>query len=177
MKKASKRKATGRPPSRHLLSNADDWEMMVDFSHGRLVFPKFICVSEQRPDIVMFSKSTRRVILIELTCPAEESIPAKHVEKEARYLDLEEQIKECGWTAQTLPVEAGARGFVARSMNSCLRKLGFTPGQAAKTCKSVSHIVAKCSHTIWLLHTQKVWTKRQLISPDLMSKIPSQERS
>jgi len=169
VKKADKKKpTTGRPPSKHLLSSADDWEMMVDFNHDRLVFPKFICTSDLRPDILIFSKQSRRVILIELTCPGEESIPAKHIEKEARYMQLSEQIQQRGWHAQTFAVEAGARGFVARSMNICLRKLGFNPSQASRTCKSVSLTVAKCSHTIWLLHKQKVWSKRQLLSPDLL---------
>ena len=137
---------------------------MVDFNHDRLAFPKFICTSALRPDILIFSKQSRSVILIELTCPGEESIPAKHIEKEARYLKLMEQIRQREWHVQTFAVEAGARGFVARSMHTCFRKLGFTPRQASRTCKSVSLIVAKCSHTIWLLHKQKDWRKRQLLS-------------
>ena len=163
--KKKKKKPAGQPPNTHLLSRANDWEMMVDFNHDRLVFPKFICSSDERPDVVIFSKQYRRVILIELTCPAEESIPAKHIEKKARYLELVERIRQLGWSAQIFAVEAGARGFVARSMNKCLRELGFTPGQASKTCKTVSFIAAKCSHTIWVLHKQRNWSKRQLLSP------------
>lgn len=166
VKPTEKRKQTTNTQVNHLLSGANDWEMLVDFTHDKLVFPEFICTTSQRPDIVIFSKQNKTVFLIELTCPAEENIVASQIKKAARYLELEELVKQEHWSVQTITIEAGARGFVARSMNKCLRKLGLTPRLAANTCKSVSLIVARCSHTIWMLHNQKIWKRRQLLSPN-----------
>ena len=48
--------------------------MEVDVDQ-QLQFPEAICISTQRPDIVIiYSLKLRKVILVELTCPAEENI-------------------------------------------------------------------------------------------------------
>ena len=139
----------------------------MDFTHNPIVFPEFICSSDQRPDIIIFSKQSHHVILVELTCPAEENIIAAQVRKTARYLDLQELISSStSWTCTLLTIEAGARGFVAKSMHAFLRKTGFTPRQASSACKSISLIVAKCSHTIWLSHKNPHWAKKDLLVLD-----------
>ena len=50
-----------------------DWELMVD-THVRLVIPDDIVKTKQRPDIVLFSRVSRRIIFIELTVPWEEAV-------------------------------------------------------------------------------------------------------
>ena len=153
---------TQRP---HLLSGANDWEILVDFEHQRLTFPPEICATDQRPDIVIWSRNSKTVILIELTCPSEENIEAAQVYKESRYLELCSLASDNGWKTHSLPVEAGARGFVSRSMNVCFRKLGFTYKSASSLCKSVSGVVARCSYRIWLNHKNKNWKKVPLLEP------------
>ena len=64
----------------HLLSGARDWVLLVDYTHDMMVFPEFIFVTTQRPDTVIC-----HVILVELTCPAEEGIAPAQERKEARY--------------------------------------------------------------------------------------------
>ena len=165
---SQKRKKITTFPRKSLLSNANDWELLVDFTDNQMVFPPFICVTAQRPDIVIFSRKLHLVILVELTCPAEENILAAQIRKEARYLDLQELIKTSTrgyWLSHLFTIEAGARGFVANSMRGFLRKIGFSPTQASSTCKEVSLIVAKCSHTIWLSHRNRVWPKTELLTP------------
>jgi hypothetical protein len=58
----------------HLLWSASDWKLLIDFTHQPIVFPPIICPTLQRPDIVIYSTSTKTVIWAELTCPAEENI-------------------------------------------------------------------------------------------------------
>ena len=60
------------PRSRCLLDYADDWQLQVDFEDRRLLFPPNICATSLRPDVVISSASTCNVILLELTCCAEE---------------------------------------------------------------------------------------------------------
>ena len=57
-----------------LLDGASDWEMLVDFERAPIVFPPEIYSTSERPDIIIWSKALRKLILIELTCPAEEGI-------------------------------------------------------------------------------------------------------
>ena len=46
-----------------------------------LVVPGFLVVSTICPDILLFSMSTKKVIIIELTCPCEENMSQRHEEK------------------------------------------------------------------------------------------------
>ena len=77
-----------------MLDYANDWKMLVDFDSARIVFPPIICSTAERPDVVLWSSLTRTVVLLELTCPAEEGIEAAQVRKEERYRHLLTQIND-----------------------------------------------------------------------------------
>ena len=120
---------------------------------------------------MLWSDSLREVIIVELTCPAEEGIEAAAIRKKARYLPLKEAINasktKYPWTARVLTIEAGARGFVANSMHAFLKKIGFTSSQARKVCKYVSEVTARCSYGIWLSRSIPTWnSSRQLVVPN-----------
>ena len=55
-----------------MLSNASDWKIIVDLPGVNFVFPPEIFNTNERPDIVIWSAKLKKVLLIELTCPAEE---------------------------------------------------------------------------------------------------------
>ena len=59
------------------LSGATDWRMLVELGGNKIVYPPEIYSTIQRPDIVIWSKQTKRVMNVELTCPAEEGIQAR----------------------------------------------------------------------------------------------------
>ena len=64
-----------RRPSRKRssqLTGPTDWKIQVDYDRKPTPFPPEIHSTSQRPDIVIWSVSHKRVILIELTCPAED---------------------------------------------------------------------------------------------------------
>ena len=56
--------ATGRR-SRGALASANDWEMRTDLKK-QLKFPEEIAHTSLRPDIVLWSRGTKQVVLIEL---------------------------------------------------------------------------------------------------------------
>ena len=114
-------------PRRGLLDYANDWKIQVDFTNKNVVFPPSICSTDQRPDVVLWSRLSRVVILLELTCPAEEGIPAAEVRKTCRYEDLVRQINEKNtWKAQLFTLEVGARGLVSSKTFHAFRRLGLT---------------------------------------------------
>lgn len=152
-----------------LLSPVNDWEILVDFDHKKALFPVHITSTNQRPDIVIWSNSAKLVLLVELTYPAEEGIVEASFRKQARYLPLKKQIEEekrpYPWKAKIFTIEVGARGFVANSVFSFLRKIGFSSSQARLACKDVSVISARCSYGIWLMRHSKCWnSSRELVS-------------
>ena len=60
-----------------ILHLASDWVIVSDLQNS-YIFPGHIALTSLRPDIVIFSNSLKRVILIELTCPCEENMESWH---------------------------------------------------------------------------------------------------
>lgn len=152
--------------SASVLQGTNDWKLLVDFTANKIVFPPEIYVTTERPDICIFSRSRKIIYLIELTCPAEEGIEPAQIRKEARYAQLVDNINaddKNPWKAVLLTIEAGARGYVAHSMRSFLRKFGFTPGQAKQACKTISSITARCTFEIFQMHESKLWDKHRAL--------------
>ena len=165
-KSSSKKQTTINRRQQHLLLGASDWQFLVDYKFNKLTFPPEIYTTNQRPDIVIFSRSLKLVLIVELTVPAEENLEAAYIRKKARYTELASDINQSTmWSASIHPIEVGARGFVARSMFSFLRKIGFSSNNASSTCKKVSLITARCSHHIWLSRDNKKWKPGPLLVP------------
>ena len=95
--------------SQGLLSVADDWCLLVDYDHKQITFPPNIYGTNERPDAIIWSRMARRVILLELTCCAEEGMTAAQLRKEVRYHALVDNINSSSWRAELLTLEVGAR--------------------------------------------------------------------
>ena len=63
-----------------ILHEAKDWVMEIHVDQ-LLQFPEDNCISTQRPHIVIYSLKLRKVILKELTSPAEDNIEERQSEK------------------------------------------------------------------------------------------------
>ena len=77
VRKGDKLHAGKQQPKLGLLSFANDWSLLIDYDHKQTTFPPNIYPTNQRPDGVLWSRSTRRVVLLELTCCAEEGVTQK----------------------------------------------------------------------------------------------------
>ena len=62
-----------RTPPVGTLHHGSDWDILVDL-HSNNYFPAHITFIQVRPDITIFFRSLRKVILIELTCSCEENM-------------------------------------------------------------------------------------------------------
>ena len=95
------------------------------------------------------SQKKHQVIILELTCPAEEGMSAAKTLKEAKYLPLITDIINTNqWKVSFFTIEVGVRGFVNNSFWKCFLSLGLSRQQATKLCKKVSLVSAKCSYFI-----------------------------
>jgi len=163
---------TSSPRRRCLLDPASDWKILVELDHDRLVFPPEIFATDLRPDIIVWSPSTKHVVLGELTCPAEENITAASTRKEGRYANLVASIrdqKDNPWKVSLFTLEVGARGFVANSVRVCLRQLGASNSEASRVCKALSKIVSRYSYAIYLARSHKKWFKKALLLDTTLS--------
>ena len=132
-----------------LLSKAIDWKLQVDIGE-RLVFPADIAETAQRPDMVITSRSTKTLILVELTVPWEDRIEVSHELKQAKYDDLVTQARQNGWHATCFSIEAGCRGFPAKSVSWMLKTLGIPSTKRKKAIVDVGRMAERSSRWIWL---------------------------
>ena len=106
---------TRRPlVSNDLLRCGNDWVFLFDLETG-LIFPPEIASTTQGTDIIIYSKSKKIVVLIELTCPLEDRISTAHELKKDRFLELLSNCRCNGWTAFHFPVEVD-RGALLRTL-------------------------------------------------------------
>ena len=64
-----------------LLFTANDWVLVYDCPANPLIIPHHIVQTSLRPDIIIFSDTTRQVFILELTVPSEDNIVQRHTDK------------------------------------------------------------------------------------------------
>ena len=70
--------------SKGILHLASDWILLADVK-GDYVLPFQLALTELHPDIVLFSKSSKRVVPLEWTYPCEENMESWHSQKLNKY--------------------------------------------------------------------------------------------
>jgi len=164
VKEGTTPKKQSKKTNHGLLHLAPDWIMLTDLNE-KLIIPSFIVITQLRPDIVLFSKATKTVIILELTCPCEENMEEWHRVKFNKYEPLSEAIKCNGWAVHLFPIEIGARGYCALTLRSCFLRLGLPYKLVRATIKSLSLIAIKASFQIWLSRENKTWTNSKTSTP------------
>ena len=143
------------------LDGASDWKLMVDLDRN-LKFPKEVAETNQRPDMILMSSSTKRIGLIELTVPSEERIEVSGELKKARYAPLQEQGKANGWRVQIWAIEVGCKGFPAASMASFLKDIGLTGSERTQSLKIIGEIAENASRRVWNWSHFAEWGNREV---------------
>ena len=92
-----------------LLHTAPDWVLFSDIE-STLVIPPAKAISQWRPDINLYSTSTKTVIILELTCLYEENMVSWYPTKFGKYNPLCSAIKTNSWSLHFFAVEVRARG-------------------------------------------------------------------
>lgn len=109
--------------SRGLLGTARDWQMRAVMK-TRMQFSTEEASTNKRLDVVIWSPSSRQVIIVELTVPWEERMEDAYERKMGKYQELVADCQERGWRVWCFPVEVGTRGFVGQSLWRALRVIG-----------------------------------------------------
>ena len=154
----------GEPPSRGrpgqnygLLFTANDWILAYDSPQSPLVIPCHIAQTSLRPDIIIYSDSTKQIFILELTVPAEDNVIQRHLDKENKYARLLDDMNINQWTGKVFGIEVGSRGYVAKSFSFALKTLGVKQNIVGKLRKAVSLICLRCSYSIFLSRKNEIW--------------------
>jgi hypothetical protein len=146
-----------RPLNTGLLHEADDWEILADGLSPNYIFPIDIAISGQRPDICIYSRIHRKVIVIELTVPLEDRILASATFKTCKYRNLVSDIASNNWRCDFFTVEVGSRGNDAASLGRCLSALGFARKERQALQRLACDTSRRCSYYIFLKRNDPVW--------------------
>ena len=147
--------------------SASYWVIRADFSDS-FEFPAFIALTTLRPNIVCFSKLTKKVVLIELTCPKEENFNERHNFKTDKYA-LVRKIRDDDWRVDFFAVELGLRSYCSKSVVLCLRSLGLTSKVSNSSAKNLGWTSLKASFVIWLGRNSKEWSNPPKVGFDRTS--------
>ena len=137
VKAGSRLPQTSKKNNCGLLHTAPDWVLLSDLE-STLVIPPTIAISQLRPDVLLYSTSTKTVTILELTCPCEENMESWHATKFRQYDPLFSAIKSNGWSIHFFTVEARAQGYCASTIRSCLMRLGLTRKLVRSSLKTLS---------------------------------------
>ena len=143
-----------------ILTTAKDWLVLADLDK-QLRFPQEIQVKTQlRPAIIIYSKTIKRIIWWELTCPSEERISESHELKLDRYANLQVDCQNAGWSCYNMAIEVGARGVVAESLRSAAISIGIRGRSLKKLVREGGQEALHCSKWIYWLSERKEWDMR-----------------
>ena len=102
------------------LSAAKDWKLTVDVESS-LKIPRDICNTNLRPDIIIVSRKTKQIGIVELTVPNEDRVEVSNEMKRLKYEQIAQEGRLNGWRVRIWVVEVGCRSFQAISMSTLLK--------------------------------------------------------
>ena len=141
------------------LDQAKDWKLEVDLDR-QLKIPEDIISTRLRPDMIMYSRSSKQIAIAELTVPIEERVEISNELKRSKYAELEDAGRLNGWSVKIWAVEVGSRGFPAASMATFLKQVGCKGGERRQILKQLGSEAEQASATLWRMSHVKEWGKK-----------------
>lgn len=89
-----------------ILQHASDCKRQVDLRR-KPIFLQDVAVTSLPPDMVLISRSTKTILLAELTVPWGDRLVVSHQQKKAKHQDLIDEAIIKGWHANIFPIEVG----------------------------------------------------------------------
>ena len=110
-------------------------EMYIDIK-GHMInnslIPQDILVTAgfgTKPDIVILSRQTKKIVLLELTSPILRNLKKAHKYKVDKYAGMESDLEAKGWTVLLVPFKVSSRGHIMKHIKNHItitfKKNGF----------------------------------------------------
>ena len=139
----------------HLLPN---FELECDLQNCCYGFLLRTFFSTLRPDICIFNKEEKRIVLMELTVPFDELMTAAAHRKSTKYRDLVYNIQDAGYHVSLVTVEVGSRGVVSDSFFTFINDWTSTKGhESSSLFDSIRRKVICSSYAIWSRRNSDSW--------------------
>ena len=138
------------------LSSAKDWKLTVDLDSS-LKIPREICHTNLRPDLIIVSRKSKQMGIVELTVPNEDRIEVSGEIKRLKYEPIVQEGRRNGWRVKVWAVEVGCRGFPAVSMSSFFKDIGYRGSEKTRAIGRLSKAAEEASHSLWRASHFKQW--------------------
>ena len=147
---------TQRKPLASILLQASDWTFLYDLE-GQLQFPIEAAVTSLRPDVVLFSRSSKTIVLLELTVPLEDNVHQAHDRKTTKYSALVTACEENGFKTHMFALEVGCLGYCPHSFLHCFKALGLPKSAARQIRSEASKTALRSSYVLFLRRGMPTW--------------------
>ena len=142
--------------SQAILLQANDWTFLYDLE-GQLQFPIEAAVTSLRPDVVLFSRSSKTIVLLELTVPLEDNVHLAHDRKTTKYSALVTTCEENGFKTHMFALEVGCLGYCPHSFLHCFEALGLPKSAARQIRSEASKTALRSSYVLFLRRGMPTW--------------------
>ena len=120
-----------------------------------------------KPDLVIISRSSKRIALFELTCPLERNIHTANNYKREKYSGMQSDLEDKGWKVYLVPNEVSSRGQILRTTKSSiiytLKQFKIKAEQLL--FKQLSKIALLSTFSIFHAYQTKEWVSSPLLKP------------
>ncbi|KAG7478790.1 hypothetical protein JOB18_008583 [Solea senegalensis] len=106
-----------------ILKSVRDWKLEVDLDK-KLVFLPEIVATTLRPDIVLWSPTTKLAYVVELTVPGEDGVEEAYERKKNKYSDLAAEASQNSWKANIFPAIKSMSTAAEKSSNWLCQERG-----------------------------------------------------
>jgi hypothetical protein len=146
------------PPS-SILNQAQDWQIQCDLDGQKhqSTIPSSVHQTSQRPDIVLYSASSRTMVMLELTVPMDRNIVDAHIKKINRYENLHQEITDLNWETYNFAIEVGASGLISSFFKSAMKQLGLSRSKLRQMYDEVSITTLRCTWLLWQERRVQTW--------------------
>ena len=125
--------------------------------------------SGSKPDLVLISRQTKQIALLELTCPLERNLIKANEFKNDRYSGMKTDLEERGWKVHLCPFEVSSRGQILKhtqvSIFNTLKHFNIKITAKSRIIKSMSKISLLCTFAIFHAYQTKEWVDPAYLRP------------
>lgn len=142
--------------SNSIFKKASDWQIITDKRNKSYTFPQNLFQTKLRPDILVFSRILKLVVLVELSVPFENFIPKQHLKKTEKYSSLVEGLKRNGFQVYFYALEVSIRGIPTLLVKTFLCDIGLNNEQVSSYVNRICKKAIQASYCVWV-HRKSKW--------------------
>ena len=118
-----------------------------------------------KPDLVIISRESKQIALMELTCPLERNLHKANSYKSDKYDGMQSDLESKGWKVYLVPFEVSSRGQILKHTFTTLKHFKIRIKAQQKFIQSMSKISLLCTFSIFHAYQTKEWVNPAFLRP------------